>query len=300
MTAMRTDVTIPSGNDTLAAWLYLPEGASSGKPPVVVMAHGLGAVKEMRLDAYAERFAAAGYACVVFDYRHFGGSTGEPRQLLDIHRELDDWKAALAWTRSSPEVDGSRIVVWGSSFGGGHAIWMAAEDGNVAAAIAQCPFTDGLASLKVMNPMSAAKVTALGVSDLAAAALRRQPVYIASAGPSGSAAVMTAHDCESGYLGITTDAPSFQNQIAARFGLKVGLHAPGRRAKEIKAPIFFAICETDTVAPAKASARHAEKAPRGEIKVYPFGHFDIYVGEPFEQAVADYLDFLRRHVPVAA
>ncbi len=105
MTAMRTDVTIPSGNDSLAAWLYLPEGESSGKPPVVVMAHGLGAVKEMRLDAYAERFAAAGYACVVFDYRHFGGSTGEPRQLLDIHRELDDWKAALAWTRSNAEVD---------------------------------------------------------------------------------------------------------------------------------------------------------------------------------------------------
>lgn len=300
MAAMRSDVTIPSGDDTLAAWLYLPEATSSSKPPVVVMAHGLGAVKEMRLDAYAERFAAAGYACVVFDYRHFGGSSGEPRQLLDIHRELDDWKAALAWTRSNPDVDGSRVVVWGSSFGGGHAIWMAAEDGNVAAAIAQCPFTDGIASLKAMNPKSAAKVTGLGVRDIAAAALGRPPVYVDTAGPSGSAALMTAHDCESGYLAITVDAPSFQNQVAARIGLKVGLHVPGRRAKEIQAPIFFAICETDTVAPAKASVRHAEKAPRGEVKVYPFGHFDIYLGEPFEQAVADYLDFLGRHVPVAA
>ena len=157
----------------------------------------------------------------------------------------------------------------------------------------------GLASLRTLNPVSAAKVSALALRDLAADVVGKDPVYVASAGPARSASLMNAWDCESGYLGITTDAPSFQNQIAARFGLKVGLHVPGRRAKEIKAPIFFAICETDTVAPAKASVRHAEKAPLGEIKVYPFGHFDIYVGEPFEQAVADYLDFLRRHVPVA-
>ncbi len=299
MTGMRTDVTIPSGNDTLAAWLYLPD-AAGGTPPVVVMAHGLGAVKEMRLDAYAERFAAAGYACLVFDYRHFGGSTGEPRQLLDIAKQIEDWKAAIAWARGSTDVDGSRVAIWGTSFGGGHAIWMAAEDPGIAAAIAQCPFTDGLASLKVMNPVSAAKVTTLGMRDLAASAVGRGPVYVASAGPTGSSALMTAHDCESGYLGITGDAPSFQNQVAARFGIKVGLHAPGRRAKEIKAPVFFAICETDTVAPATASIKHAEKAPRGEVKVYPFGHFDIYVGDPFEQAVADYVDFLQRHVPVNA
>ena len=297
---MRTDVTIPSGDDTLAAWLYLPDGAGDGKPPVIVMGHGLGAVKEMRLDAYAERFTDAGYACLVFDYRNFGGSTGEPRQVLDIGRQTDDWKAALAWARSHPDVDGSRAVVWGTSFGGGHAIWMAAEDGDIAAAIAQCPFTDGPASLVRMNPLSAAKVTALGIRDLASQAMGRGPVYVDTVGPAGSAALMTAHDCESGYLALTPEAPTFQNHVAARFGLTVGLHAPGRRAKEISAPIFFAICETDTVAPAKAAEKHAAKAPRGEVKVYPFGHFDIYVGEPFEQAVADYLDFLQRHVPVKA
>jgi len=296
----RTDVTIPSGDDTLAAWLYLPERTKSGKPPVIVMAHGLGAVKEMRLDAYAERFVAAGYACVVFDYRHFGGSTGEPRQVLDVGRQLDDWRRALAWARSWPDVDGSRVVVWGTSFGGGHAISIAAEDSAIAAAIAQCPFTDGLASLRAMNPVSAAKVGALALRDLAAKALGRGPVYVASAGPAGSASLMTAWDCESGYLALTPQARTFQNRVAARFALQIGRYFPGRRAKEIQAPIFFAICRKDTVAPAKASLRHAEKAPHGEIKVYPFGHFDIYLGEPFEQAVSDYLDFLQRHVPVDA
>ncbi|HKY57316.1 MAG TPA: alpha/beta fold hydrolase [Aeromicrobium sp.] len=297
---MRTDVTIPSGNDTLAAWLYLPERHNGRKPPVIVMAHGLGAVKEMRLDAYAERFVAAGYACLVFDYRHFGGSTGEPRQLLDIGRQLEDWEAAIAWARGCHDVDGSRVVLWGTSFGGGHAIWMAAEDGNVAAAIAQCPFTDGLASLRTLNPVSAAKVSALALRDLAADVVGKDPVYVASAGPARSASLMNAWDCEPGYLALTPQARTFQNKVAARFALQIARHAPGRRAKEIKAPIYFALCRKDTVAPATVSERHAEKAPHGEIKVYPFGHFDIYLGEGFEQAVTDYLDFLRRHVPVAA
>lgn len=300
MAAMRTDVTIPSGNDTLAAWLYLPERHNGRKPPVIVMAHGLGAVKEMRLDAYAERFVAAGYACLVFDYRHFGGSTGEPRQLLDIGRQLEDWEAAIAWARGCHDVDGSRVVLWGTSFGGGHAIWMAAEDGNVAAAIAQCPFTDGLASLRTLNPVSAAKVSALALRDLAADVVGKDPVYVASAGPARSASLMNAWDCEPGYLALTPQARTFQNKVAARFALQIARHAPGRRAKEIKAPIYFALCRKDTVAPATVSERHAEKAPHGEIKVYPFGHFDIYLGEGFEQAVTDYLDFLRRHVPVAA
>lgn len=296
----RTDVTIPSGDDTLAAWLYLPDRRGGGKPPVIVMAHGLGAVKEMRLDAYAGRFVAAGYACVVFDYRHFGGSTGEPRQLLDIKRQIEDWKAALAWTRASSDVDGSRVVIWGSSFGGGHAIWMAAEDHDVAAAIAQCPFTDGLASLRTMAPISIAKVIPLALRDLVANALGRGPVYVASAGPAGSAALMTAWDCESGYLALTPGAPTFQNRVAARFALHIDRHSPGRRAKEIQAPIFFAICRKDTVAPAKVAQRQAEKAPHGEVKVYPFGHFDIYLGDGFDQAVTDYIDFLQRHVPVDA
>jgi hypothetical protein len=62
-------------------------------------------------------------------------------------------------------------------------------------------------------------------------------------------------------------------------------------------PIFFALCAEDTVAPVAASRRHARRAPRAEIRDYPCGHFDIYVGDAFERAVADYVDFLDRHVP---
>ena len=93
----RHDVSFTSGEDTCAAWLYLPAGVAS--PPVVILGHGLGATREMRLDAFAERFAQAGIAALAFTYRHFGDSGGQPRQLLSIKRQLADWDAAIAWVK---------------------------------------------------------------------------------------------------------------------------------------------------------------------------------------------------------
>lgn len=122
------------------------------------MAHGLGAITEMRLPAYAERFCAAGYACLVFDYRYFGASDGSPRQLLDIDRQLEDWAAAVAYARPLTDVKKDAVAVWGTSFGGGHAIITAARVPGVTAAIAQCPFTDGLASALAMDFQGSMKV----------------------------------------------------------------------------------------------------------------------------------------------
>ena len=107
------------------------------------MAHGFSGVREQRLDAYAERFAQAGMAVLVFDYRHFGASEGEPRQLLSIARQLEDWRAAVAHARSLEGIDTKRIALWGSSFSGGHVIATAAKDPDVAAVVSQAPYTDG-------------------------------------------------------------------------------------------------------------------------------------------------------------
>jgi len=295
----RLEVHFPSGDEKCQAWLYLPAGAQPH--PVIVMAHGLGGIRQMRLDAYAERFAAAGYACLVFDYRHFGGSEGEPRQLLDITLQLADWAAAIAYARSRADLDPARVVLWGTSFGGGHAIVATARDGGIAATIAQCPFTDGPASVLAMDPRSSVKVTARAVRDLIAAGLGRSPVMVPTAGLPGSAALMTAPDAVPGYLGLVDDearAAGFDNQVAARVVVDIVRHRPGRKAEEVRCPILFSVCETDSVAPAKATLRHARRAPRGEVRLYPEGHFDIYVGEPFERVVADQLAFLTNRVPV--
>lgn len=295
----RTDVTFPSGEAACAAWLYAPDGATGEPAPIIVMAHGLGGVKEERLDAFAERFTAAGYTCLVFDYRYFGASGGEPRQLLDVPSQRQDWKAAVAYARSLPTVDPDRVVVWGTSFGGGHVLVTAAEDPRIAAAISQCPFTDGLASGLAIPPLVSARVTARALRDVTAARLGRAPVMIPSYGPPGSVALMTAPDAVAGVEALIPEGASYPKEVTARIALQITTAFPGRRAKDVACPLHVVICERDTVAPAKPTQKYAAQAPRGEVKLYDAGHFDIYVGEWFERNVADQLAFLARHVPLA-
>lgn len=296
----RSDITFTSADGTCAAWLYTPASHSADdRRPVIVMAHGLAGVKEMRLDAFAERFTAAGYVCLVFDYRHFGASSGEPRQLLDIDKQLQDWRSAVAYARTLDGIDPDRVVVWGTSFGGGHTIITAAQDKRIAAAISQCPFTDGFASSFAIPPVSSVKVTALAVRDAIGARLGRPPVMVPSYGPPGSASLMSSPDSVAGVSALIPEGQHVPKEVAARFALDIIRHFPGRQARKVSCPILFAICENDTVAPAKATQKYAAQAPRGEIKLYDAGHFDIYVGADFERNVTDQLDFLSRHVPVS-
>jgi dienelactone hydrolase len=290
----REDVWINSGSQRISAWLYRP--ASNGDTPLLVMAHGLGAVRTMRLDAYAERFSAAGYACLVFDYRNFGDSEGQPRQLLDIHKQLQDWTAAVAYARTLPGIDYNRIGLWGTSFGGGHVIATAARLPGIAAVVAQCPFTDGIASLGRLSPLVSARITALAVRDLVGARLGRPPVMVHTAGNPGEVALMNAPDAYPGFLKLAPDGAPVRNEVAARIGVKIVLYRPGRLAAKVTCPILFCVSEPDSVAPSGPTLRYAATAPRGEVKLYPEGHFDIYVDDAFERVIADQLVFLDKNL----
>jgi len=293
----RVDVRFPSGPGWCGAWWYEPDGADA-PGPVVIMAHGLGGVKEMRLDAYAERFVAEGYRVLVFDYRHFGASDGEPRELLDIQRQLDDWAAAVHHVRSVPQVDRRRIVLWGTSFGGGHVIEAASRDGDVAAVISQCPFTDGFASSRTVGLRSLLKLTVLGLRDAVRGLRGKPPVRIAVAGRRGEAALMTAPDVVPGYLALSPPGPRPPDRVAARVALRIPLYYPGRAAASLECPALFCVAMKDSVAPSRSTIWHVRKARHGRIKRYRTGHFDLYLEPWFDQVVTDQIEFLRETVPV--
>ncbi|WP_016882039.1 MULTISPECIES: alpha/beta hydrolase [unclassified Rhodococcus (in: high G+C Gram-positive bacteria)] len=293
----RHDVLFSSGDSSCAAWLYLPTGVTS--PPVVILGHGLGATRDMRLDAFAERFAKAGIAAFAFTYRHFGDSGGHPRQLLSIKRQLADWDAAISWVKARRGLDSTRIAVWGSSFGGGHAITVASRHPELRAAVAQCPFTDGLASALALGPAASVKASPVVARDLVAKVRRIAPVMIPLAGPPGSLALMNAPDALPGYQAIVPDGTTFRNEVAARVIPSLVTYRPGRAAKKIDFPILFCVSNTDTVTPPDQTLRYARTAPRGEIKTYDAGHFDFYLGEPFEALVRDQIEFLTRHLDPA-
>ena len=274
-----------------------------GRRPCVVLAHGLGGTVDSGLLPFAERFAAAGVDALAFDYRHFGASDGEPRQLLSIPRQLEDYAAAIAFARSLEGVDPDRIVLWGSSYAGGHVVPVAVADGRVAAAIAQVPLMDGLAGLvnlaRYAGAGHLARLVLAGLRDLAASLRGEPPVMAPLVGPPGSVAAMTSPDAEPGYRGIA--GPTWRNEMAARVFLRAGAYRPGLQADRLPCPILVQIADRDTVAPVKAAQDAAWRATgRAEVRTYPIGHFDIYTGAPFEQAVADQLHFLRRHVGPAS
>jgi uncharacterized protein len=294
-TLAREDVRFESGDDRCAAWLYRPQETVTDVA-CVVMAHGFGALKEARLDAYAERFAAAGYAALVFDYRHFGDSEGEPRQLLEIGRQHADWRAAVAHARSVEGIDADRIVVWGSSFSGGHVIVVAAADHRVAAAIAQIPHTDGLAALRSAGPANTARLTAAGLRDQAGALIGRDPYLIPIVGPPGSLAAMNSPDAEPGYSALYPPGFPWRNEFSARAALRLAGYSPLRKARAVSCPLLVQVAADDVVTPPDPARKAAQRAARGELREYPGGHFDVYLGDAFERIVADQLAFLRRHV----
>ncbi len=290
----RADVTFTSGGVECAAWLYRPpaEGAS----PIVVMAHGFSGTREIRLDAYAERFCAAGLGVLLFDYRHFGASAGEPRQLLDIHKQHSDYQSAVGYARTLEWVDPSRVALFGSSFSGGHVLVVAARDPRIAAVVSQCPFTDGVASLPKMGASNILKASVAGLRDQMSSRFSRGPVYIPAVGPPGSFAVMTTPDAEPGFKALLPTETRWENRVAARIALYAGTYRPGRAAAKLACPVLFCVCDKDALAPAEVTVRYARAAGRGEVRRYPLGHFDIYIGEAWERAVSDQTEFLARQL----
>ena len=210
-------------------------------------------------------------------------------------RQLEDWRSAISCARSRPELDPDRVVLWGSSFGGGHVLATAAAV-PVAAAIVQCPFTDGPASVLRIPPVTSARLSALAVRDVLAARRGSSPVMVPLAGEPGDTALMSAPDVVPGYLPLVPEGAPFRNEVAARVVFDVLRYRPGRLASRITCPLHVTVCDDDSVAPARTTTRLVSRAPRGEIVHRPVGHFDIYDGPEFEQVVGDQIGFLRRTV----
>ena len=152
----RQELEFDVGGDALCG-LAVPGAGEPARPPIVVMAHGLSGTRRDGLGPFAERFAAAGIAALVFDHRGFGDSGGEP-DLFDPGRQLEDWRAAIACARSLPGVDPERVATFGSSMGGGNALAAAAADPRVAAAISQVPFLDMVRQAHRSSPLVSARM----------------------------------------------------------------------------------------------------------------------------------------------
>ncbi|WP_052506494.1 alpha/beta hydrolase [Mycolicibacterium llatzerense] len=294
-TMSRRQLRIPArGGEELDAWVYVPD--RSGPVPVVVMAHGIGGIKAGGLAPFAERFAASGFAAVVFDYRHWGESTGEPRQFLSIRRQRDDYRTALAWARGQEEFDSTRMFVWGTSFAGMHIVELAASEPGLAGAIAQCPLVDGFAGLTKIPPHRALRLTGYALADLAGSVIGSRPVYLPISVPPGQLGVIATEDAIVGMDRLDPGDGSWSNDITARSLLDISVHRPVRRARHAQCPLLMVVAEQDTMAPTGPALTVATKAPLGELYRSRGGHYDVYAGGiDHENVVRVEMSFLQRH-----
>jgi fermentation-respiration switch protein FrsA (DUF1100 family) len=151
MTIAAKSVTFTSNGVTCAADLYLPPGFDAGKAwPALVLCHGFTVLKRSLVNE-AHYFAQAGYVTLAIEYRHFGESGGEPRGRLFPMQEVEDVRNAISFVQRLAGVDGERIGIWGTSFGGGIVSYTAAVDRRVKAVVAQAPILDGYRWLKSLR-----------------------------------------------------------------------------------------------------------------------------------------------------
>ncbi len=296
----REDLRFDSWGERCAAWLYHPASDRGEPAPCVVMAHGFSGTREDGLAPFAERFAAAGLAVLVFDYRGFGDSEGEPRQWLDVRRERQDWAAAIAFARTLEGVDPDRVALWGTSFAGGHVIEAAARDPRVVAAVAQVPFTDGPRTVAAIPPRANVALSLAAARDIARSRGGGPQLTIPVIGPPGSVAAMTSPDAEVGFHAIVPPGSRWRNEVAARVFPQVLAWRPGRAAARVRCPLLVVVATRDAVTPPAPAERAADAAPRGELVRVDAGHFDVYSGERFEEAVEAETVFLARAVPAPA
>ncbi|CAN3128474.1 alpha/beta hydrolase [Mycobacterium sp. smrl_JER01] len=286
----RQDIRIPVDGEQIAAYLYRPQ--SGGRAvPCVVMAHGFTATRDDGLADYAEAFCEAGYAVVLFDYRHFGASSGEPRQLLDIAEQRRDYQTVIRWARGLDGIDADRIAVWGSSFSGGHVLAVAAADPRICAVIAQAPFTDAIASLRQVPLRTIPRILLAAARDQVGAWLGRPAHMVAAVGEPGTLAAMTSPDAKSGFEAILGPDSLWRNEFAARLMFPFAFNRPGRKTARLRMPVLLCVCDADVVTPPGPTVEAAHRAAQGELRRYPYGHFDIY-HDP--QVKTDQLEFLRR------
>jgi len=296
MNVEREQVRFVSGDPECAAWHY--PGTNGG---CVIMAGGFAVTMGPGTDLFAKRFNAAGFTVLAFDYRHVGDSGGQPRQIQRIREQLADWQAAIAFAPTLPGVDPNRVAIWGFSLSGGHVLRVASRNPQLAAAIAQTPNADGPAATRNaarhQKPLAVLRFTGRAILDAFGSVAGRQPLLVPLAAEPGTVALLTTPDALDGGKALDPDNtyPDWQQEVAARSALRVGLYRPGRSASRVRCPLLVLVCDEDQSALAEPGVRAAKRAPRGELVRIPGGHYEPFLGG-HEQAAEAELSFLRRHL----
>jgi fermentation-respiration switch protein FrsA (DUF1100 family) len=294
---LKIDVKVPAeGEIELGAWLFLPKG--DGTRPAITMAHGFAGAKEHGLERFAQAFAAAGFVVLVHDHRNFGTSGGDLRGDVDPWRQIADWRRAISYLEARPEVDPSRIGLWGTSYAGGHALVLGATDRRLRCIVAQVPTISGYEQgLRRVSPDATPALEHAFNEDeraqLHGDPPRRQAVV--SGDPSVPAAYRS-QDAIDFYL-QPIPAGLWGNEITLRSTRAARMYEPGSWVSRVSpTPLLMIVASNDKVTVADLALAAYERALEPKrLSLIPGGHFDPYLDQ-FRIAEAAATEWFRKHL----
>ncbi len=292
----RQDVQFSVAGTNISAWLYLPQDTSR-PAPCVIMSHGFAGTKDCVLERYALRFVEAGTAVLTYDYRYFGASGGKPRQIFDVSYQLEDLRAAVAYARSRSEINPEKIVLWGTSAAGGYGLVIAAEDDRIAGVIGQCAGLDHEADSKLVMEREGygyfLRLFVHAQRDKGRSRFGLSPHTIPVVGQAGTMAMLNAPGAFAGYAGLMEGSETFKNEVCARLLFMGHGRDPSEAANDVRCPVLLLVCEQDNLVAPDSHVKAAQAlGDKATVRAYPIGHFDIYEGQYFQDAVTTMITFL--------
>ncbi|HHP8025678.1 alpha/beta hydrolase [Acinetobacter baumannii] len=287
---------VPCDQEMIAADFYIPK--TNNKSTVIIMAHGFAGLRQFKLIQYAQRFAQAGYAVILFDYRYWGGSTGKPREMISINSQLEDWKTMIQYASTCKFIDNRRIVLWGTSLSGGYALSLASELKNIQAIMVQIPYVDGAETAKLYPLQRYPQALKLSSQDYMGSKMGLNPKRLPVVDQYKLCFMPTA-DSYYGYLSIVNPDYYWSGEVPARVFFNLMRYRPIQLVRQINIPVLFIAAQHDSLIPIESSREAATNiAPFVSYHEWDMKHFDIYHGSWFEKAVTTQLEFLHQHIGV--
>ncbi|MGL2985698.1 alpha/beta hydrolase [Acinetobacter baumannii] len=287
---------VPCDQEMIAADFYIPK--TNNKSAVIIMAHGFAGLRQFKLIQYAQRFAQAGYAVILFDYRYWGGSTGKPREMISINSQLEDWKTMIQYASTCKFIDNRRIVLWGTSLSGGYALSLASELKNIQAIMVQIPYVDGAETAKLYPLQRYPQALKLSSQDYMGSKMGLNPKRLPVVDQYKLCFMPTA-DSYYGYLSIVNPDYYWSGEVPARVFFNLMRYPPIQLVRQINIPVLFIAAQHDSLIPIESSREAATNiAPFVSYHEWDMKHFDIYHGSWFEKAVTTQLEFLHQHIGV--
>ncbi|TVY80262.1 Polyketide transferase [Lachnellula suecica] len=292
-----------SDHVTLRGWFYTPASIEPGsaKLPCLIMSHGFTALKEMDLDTFAKYFTSKlSISCLVYDNRGFGASDvkkGQPRHEIIPSVQCSDISDAITYAQGRDDVDMDKIGIWGSSYSGGHVLWVGAVDRRVKVVLCQLPMVNGWENFhRLIRPDFVAGYNALFQEDRLgrAAGKTAQMVPVVDRDPLKPSALPTPDSYE--FFTAWGKKCDWKNEVTVKTIEALREYNPSSHIHHVSpTPLLMTVATNDVLTPTDLALKAYSRAlePK-QLNLIPGGHFDGYSGFTFEDSVKVQVAFLKK------